>query len=80
MGQNELEKMSVADFIDRYYRPERLKSEPGRRERIIADREDDMKEYGEAFISKFDSVTGSNIVLYNPNWRPEQYIRYLVSA
>ena len=43
MAHNDLPKMSVADFIDRYYRPERLKSEPGRRERIIADRELDMK-------------------------------------
>ena len=80
MGQNELEKMSVADFIDRYYRPERLKSEPGRRERIIADRELDMKEHGEALISKHDSVTGENIVLYNPTWWPEKYVRYLANA
>ena len=80
MAHNELQKMSVADFIDRYYRPERLKAVPGRRERIIADREGDMKEHGEALISKHDSVTGENIVLYNPNWRPEQYVCYLVSV
>ena len=78
MAHNELKKMSVADFIDRYYRPERLKAVPGRRERILAEGEDDMKEYGEVRIPGWESVTGENIVLYNPNWRPEQYICYLV--
>ena len=55
--------MTVARFIDRYYRPERLSAEPGRRERIIADRERDLAMHGVAVISRHDSVTGRLVSL-----------------
>jgi hypothetical protein len=50
--------MTVAAWIDRYYRPERLNREPGSRERIIADREAELDELGSTIISHHDAVTG----------------------
>jgi hypothetical protein len=49
---------SVADFIDRYYKPDRLNDMPGRRERIIADRENDIANGEYAIITRHDSITG----------------------
>jgi hypothetical protein len=72
----EIEMMSVAQWIDRYYKRERINSEPGRRERIIADREIDLADRGYAMISGHDCVTGETSTLYNPRWRPEGYIRW----
>ncbi len=57
--------MTVTEFIDRYYKPSRLNADPGRRERIIADREEDLKLYGEALISRHDSVIGEAVTLEN---------------
>lgn len=73
------QKMTVAEWIDRYYKPDRLHLVPGRRGRIIADRENDLRLHGEAMISKHDSVTGKRVILYNPTWRPESYLRWCVS-
>ena len=50
--------MSVADFVRRYYKPNRLSAMPGRFERIVADRENDVRLRGEAIISHHDCVTG----------------------
>jgi len=68
--------MTVKEFVDTYYRPGRLKAEKDRRERIIADRERDLREIGEARISKHDSVTGEMVVLVNPRWRPKRYLQW----
>lgn len=54
--------MTATEFIDKYYKQERLQ-EPGRRERIIADRKNDLRMYGEALISRHDSVTGKLVTL-----------------
>lgn len=72
------EPLTVEEFIDQYYRPERLRGDPGRRERIIADRTTDLKEEGRALISRHESVTGNMVILYNPRWRPVSYLRWLV--
>lgn len=74
------EKMTVAQFVDRYYRPERLLREPGTRERIIASREQDMRRFGEAIISRHDSVTGDIMVLYNPRWASRRHLRWLATS
>jgi hypothetical protein len=46
----------------RLYKPERFRNEPGfhadREQRLIADREKDVREQGFALISHHDSVTG----------------------
>lgn len=73
------DNLTVTQFIDNYYRPDRLAAEPGRRERIIADREKDLRTTGRAFISRHDSVTGESVTLYDPNWRPKQYLIYLAA-
>jgi hypothetical protein len=72
--------LTVAEFVDRYYRRDRLMAEPGRRERIIADREDDMREQGSALISRHDSVTGEMVVIYSPHWRPRHYVQWLATT
>lgn len=79
MNTEEIEAMTVPEWIDRYYKRDRLTRDPGTRERIIADRENDLRELGCAAISRHDSNTGESVVLYNPRWRPEGYIRWLVS-
>lgn len=48
----------VAAWIDRKYKPDRLNREPGTRERIIASREHDLREYGSTLISHHDAITG----------------------
>lgn len=71
------ESMTVAEFMDRYYKPDRLRRDKGSRERLIADREQDIRERGRALISHHDSVTGDAVYLYAPSWRPPKYIRWL---
>jgi hypothetical protein len=53
--------MTVAEFVDTYYRPERLHALPGRHERIIADRETDIAAHGSTLISHHDCVTGRTV-------------------
>jgi len=71
--------ITVTEFVDTYYKPDRLKSEPGRRERLIADKENDLRVHGNTLISRHDSVTGEAVVLYNPCWRPKAYLCWCVS-
>lgn len=50
---------TVAEAMDRYYRPERLNRPDGTRERLIADREACIDQDGFAWLaSHHDSVTG----------------------
>jgi len=51
---------SIEEFVDSYYKADRLNrpDEPGRRERIIADRQYDVSRGDVAIISRHDSVTG----------------------
>jgi hypothetical protein len=55
------------------YKPARFRNEPGfhadREQRLIADRENDVREQGYAIISQHDSVTG-RAELYGtpPSW------------
>lgn len=65
--------MKVSTWMRRYYKPERFRNEPGfnadREQRLIADRENDMKTQGFAVISFHDSTTGNLEVLGNrPDW------------
>lgn len=73
-------KMTVAEFMDRYYKPDRLRRDKGSRERLIADREQDIRESGLAIISRHDSVTGEAVYLHSPQWRPPQYIRWMATT
>jgi hypothetical protein len=54
--------MTVAEWMQRFYKPNRFRNVPGfnadREQRLIADRENDMREQGFALISYHDSVTG----------------------
>lgn len=54
--------MDIAAWMRSAYKPERFRNEPGfhhnREERLIADREKDLRENGFALISHHDSVTG----------------------
>ena len=63
-----VDRVRVAEWIDRLYKPERLNALEWRRERIIEDRLSDLTRLGHALISRHDSVTG------NPEWlyREEQ--------
>jgi len=56
--------MTVAEFIDTYYKPDRLNREPGTRDRIITDRERDLEQYGRTLISHHDCVRGKVAWLY----------------
>jgi hypothetical protein len=71
------ERMTVAEFMDRYYKPDRLRRDSGTRARLIADRELDLREHGRALISHHDSVTGEAVYLYAHWWRPPKYIQWL---
>ena len=57
---------TVTEFIDHYYKPDRLSGMEGRRERIIADRENDVRRYGYALISHHDCVTGQTAYFVPP--------------
>jgi hypothetical protein len=48
----------VAKWNDSHYKPERLNSVDGRRERLIADRLSDLTRDGYALISRHDSLSG----------------------
>jgi len=54
--------MNVSEWMRTYYKPNRFRNEPGfnadREQRLIADRENDMREMGYTLISHYDSVTG----------------------
>jgi hypothetical protein len=55
---------SVADAMDRYYKHDRLNRPGGTRERLIADREQELNEKGFACIaSHHDSVNGQVVYL-----------------
>ena len=71
--------VSAGEFVDRYYRRDRLRGD-GKRERIINDRIKDLRAFGEARISRHDSVTGGAVVLYDPTCRPVQYLRWLATT
>jgi hypothetical protein len=53
---------TVEQWMRRLYKPERFRNEPGfhadRKQRLIADREKDVREQSFALISHHDSVTG----------------------
>jgi len=50
--------MTVAEWVDRYYKPDRLNRPGGTREHIIANREREVERDGTTLISRHDSVTG----------------------
>lgn len=55
---------NVADAMDRYYKHDRLNRAGGTRERLIADREQELAEKGFACIASFhDSVNGQGVYL-----------------
>ncbi len=65
--------MTVPEWMRRFYKPERFRNEPGfnadREQRLIADRENDIREQGFAIISHHDSVTGRGEYLDKlPEW------------
>lgn len=68
------DSMTVTDFVRRYYRPDRLRRQPGLEELIIANRERDLRETGSCLISRHDCVTGEMVVLYDPTRQPRIYI------
>lgn len=55
---------SVSDAMDRYYKPDRLDRPGGTRERLIADREQELQEKGFACVASYhDSVNGQGVYL-----------------
>jgi hypothetical protein len=65
--------MTVENWMRRFYKQDRFRNEPGfhadREQRLIADRENDLKTQGFALISHHDSVTGQCEVLgKRPDW------------
>ncbi|WP_280465997.1 hypothetical protein [Nocardia brasiliensis] len=56
-------KTAVTEWIDRHYKADRLNRDPGSRERIIADRLNDMQHHGRAVISRHESITGEAVWL-----------------
>ena len=60
---------TIEQWMRRTYKPARFRNEPGfhadREQRLIADREKDVREQGYALISHHDSVTGK-AELYGP--------------
>ena len=59
--------MKIVEWIDRFYKPDRLNAEAGRRERIIADRQKDFSENKIALIGRHDSVTGKIEIYRGPD-------------
>lgn len=64
--------MRITGWFDAYYQPEKLEqreeSDPGFRDRYIASLIDDFSKRGRCYISKFDSITGTQIEFDNdPN-------------
>lgn len=57
---NQESEQRLAEWIDAHYKPERLNSCEGRRERIIADGLSDMRKYGNTLISHHDAISGCN--------------------
>ncbi|PAV30209.1 hypothetical protein CIL05_07010 [Virgibacillus profundi] len=58
---------SVREFIERYYKPTRLKDTQGmegRKERLISNYEKELKECGYCFISHHDNITGEVVSFY----------------
>jgi len=68
-----VEATDVADFLERYYRPERYH---GRGEEYAAElRQSYEKEYqeqGYCFISRHDSVTGRTVSFFGPPEEPQE--------
>lgn len=55
---------SVTDAMDRYYKRDRLNQPGGTRERLIADREQELEEKGFACVASYhDSVNGQGVYL-----------------
>ena len=52
---------SIEEFVDRYYKKDRLNAEKGRRERLIESRKRDVARCGDCLISRHDSVTGEAV-------------------
>jgi hypothetical protein len=59
-------EMTTEQFVDKYYKPDRLNRTPGTRDRIIHDRQSDIRNNRTTLISHHDSVTGRTMILYNP--------------
>jgi hypothetical protein len=70
---------TVEQWMRRLYKPERFRNEPGfhadREQRLIADREKDVREQGFALISHHDSVNGrTEFFGTRPSWcAPSQH-------
>jgi hypothetical protein len=65
--------MTVEQWLRHFYKPDRFRNEPGfnadREERLIADRENDIRRSGYALISHHDSVTGrGEYIGVLPSW------------
>jgi hypothetical protein len=63
---------SVGDFIDRYYKPDRLQDFPGdmegeRRQRLINNYTRELESCGYCFISRHDSITGRVVSFFGPD-------------
>jgi hypothetical protein len=59
--------MTVEQFVDTYYKPDRLYREEDTREQVIANCKRDMERYRRADISKHASITGRAMTLYDAN-------------
>jgi len=64
---NAVPASSIADFLERYYRPDRYH---GRGEDyaacLLASHEHDFQTYGYDIISRHDSVTGQVVAFFGP--------------
>jgi hypothetical protein len=62
---NRVEAASVAEFLDRYYRPERYKGQGEEYAAVLlASHEKDFRENGYDIISHHDSVTGKVVAIF----------------
>jgi hypothetical protein len=52
-------------MVTKYYKPERLNAVEDRLQRMTQDRLQNIKDYGYAFISRHDSVTGRAVKLFS---------------
>lgn len=58
-------ELQVERFLTKYYKPERLNACEGRLQRLTQDRLQNIKDYGYAFISRHDSMTGRVVRLFS---------------
>ena len=57
--------MTVSEFVDTYYKHDRLHREKETRERLIASKTEDIELYGYTVISHHDNNQGITMILYN---------------